>query len=69
MSEQSSRLEFLRAQASAQGVAPSDADLAAVLGFLDRILPELERLEATLRPDEGPEPEPVDAGGENEGGR
>ena len=40
-----------------------------MLGFLDRILPELERLEATLRPDEGPEPEPVDAGGENEGGR
>ena len=69
MGTQSSRLEFLRAQASAQGVSPSDEDLAAVLGFLDRILPELARLEATLRPDEGPEPEPVDAGGENEGGR
>ena len=69
MSEQSSRLEFLRVQAAAQGVAPSDEDLAAVLGFLDRILPELDRLEATLRPDEGPEPGPVDAGGVNEGGR
>ena len=69
MSEQSSRLEFLRAQASAQGVAPSDADLAAVLGFLDRVLPELDRLEATLRPDEGLAPEPVDPGGGNEGAR
>jgi hypothetical protein len=66
MGTQSSRLEFLRAQASAQGVSPSDEDLAAVLGFLDRVLPELDRLEATLRPDEGPAaPEPA-AGGERE---
>ena len=70
MSEQSSRLEFLRAQASAQGVTPSDEDLAAVLGFLDRILPELDRLEATLRPDEGPGgPGPLGAAGGHEGGR
>ncbi len=70
MGAQSSRLEFLRAQASAQGVSPSDGDLAAALGFLDRILPELDRLEATLRPDERPAgPEPADAGGGNEGGR
>lgn len=51
-------------------MTPSDEDLAAVLGFLDRILPELDRLEATLRPDEGPGgPGPLGAAGGHEGGR
>ena len=50
-------------------MTPSDEDLAAVLGFLDRILPELDRLEATLRPDEGLAREPVDPGGDTEGAR
>ena len=51
-------------------MTPSDEDLAAVLGFLDRILPELDRLEEGLRPGEGTAgPCSVDAGGEDGGGR
>ena len=50
----SNRVEFLRALTAAQGVEPSDDDLAAVLGFLDVILPELERLEGLLESEEAP---------------
>jgi hypothetical protein len=35
-------------------VAPTDEDLTAVLGFLDRILPELERLAGRLDPEDAP---------------
>jgi hypothetical protein len=52
MDIQSNRLDLLRSLASEQGVAPTDEDLVAVLGFLDRILPELERLGALLDPDD-----------------
>jgi hypothetical protein len=51
MADQSS-LDSLRAIAARQGVEPTDDDLRAVLGFLDRILPELERLEDGLEPEE-----------------
>ena len=43
-----SSLDFLREFAARQGVEPSDDDLEAVQGFLDAILPELERLEQLL---------------------
>jgi hypothetical protein len=52
MDTQDSRLVFLRSLAAEQGVAPTDEDLTAVLGFLDRILPELERLAGTLGPED-----------------
>ena len=52
--DQSSRVEFLRLEAARQGVRPTDEDLEVVLGFLDAILPELERLEATLAPEDAP---------------
>jgi hypothetical protein len=38
-------LEELRALACAQGVEPTDADLAGVLGFLATVLPALRELE------------------------
>ena len=47
MGSQSS-LDFLRELAARQGVEPSDEDIEAVQGFLDAILPELERLERLL---------------------
>jgi hypothetical protein len=50
---ESSQLPFLRELAARQGVEPSDEDLAAVIGFLEAILPELERLEDELEPEEG----------------
>jgi hypothetical protein len=50
---ESSQLRFLRELAARQGVEPSDDDLAAVLGFLETILPELARLEEELDPEEG----------------
>ena len=43
-----SSLDFLREFAARQGVEPSDEDLEAVQGFLDAILPALERLEQLL---------------------
>jgi hypothetical protein len=52
MEDQSNRVEFLRALAAAQGIEPSADDLVAVLGFLDTILPELERLEGLLEREE-----------------
>lgn len=54
METQSNRVEFLRAVAAEQGIEPSDDDLAAVLGFLDVILPELDRLEGLLEREEAP---------------
>ena len=51
MAENSS-LDVLRELAARQGVEPADADLEAVLGFLERILPELERLEGELGPED-----------------
>ena len=47
-----SNLDFLREFAARQGVEPSDDDLEAVRGFLDAILPELERLEQLLEPED-----------------
>jgi hypothetical protein len=47
-----SSLDFLREFAARQGVEPSDEDLEAVQGFLDAILPELERLEQLLEPED-----------------
>ena len=44
-------LEFLRELAARQGVAPDDADLEAVLGFLNVILPALAEIERTLPPE------------------
>jgi hypothetical protein len=52
--ENESSVEFLRQQAARAGVVASDADLQAVRGFLEAILPELERIEAELETDEGP---------------
>jgi len=52
--EPQSSPEFLRRLAAAQGVEPSDEDLEAVRGFLDAILPHLERLAATLEPEDAP---------------
>jgi hypothetical protein len=49
--EHQSSLELLRRLAAAQGVHPTDDDLEAVRGFLDAILPELERLAETLEPE------------------
>jgi hypothetical protein len=51
MADQSSP-EFLRELAARQGVEPSDADLEAVRGFLEAILPELARLEELLDPED-----------------
>jgi len=47
-------LEFLRELAAQQGVAPDDADLEAVLGFLNVILPALAEIERTLPPELAP---------------
>ena len=47
-------LEFLRELAARQGVAPDDADLEAVLGFLNVILPALAEIERTLPPETAP---------------
>ena len=47
-----SSLDFLREFAARQGVEPSEEDLEAVQGFLDAILPELERLEQLLEADD-----------------
>jgi hypothetical protein len=47
-----SSLDFLREFAARQGVEPSDEDLEAVQGFLAAILPELERLEQLLAPED-----------------
>ena len=51
MESQSNPVSFLRALAERQGVVPADEDLEAVLGFLERIVPELEELEELLPAD------------------
>ena len=45
---------FLRQLCAVQGVAPTDADLEAVRGFLDAILPALAGLEARIPADLAP---------------
>lgn len=44
----SSDLELLRSICERQGVSPEDADLEAVRGFLDAILPALAELEGRI---------------------
>jgi hypothetical protein len=48
MGPESSLLSALRELARQQGVEPTDEDLEGVLGFLSRILPELEELEGLI---------------------
>jgi hypothetical protein len=52
MDSQSSSLPFLRAIAARQGIEPTDADLEAVRGFLETILPALRELEELLPPEQ-----------------
>jgi hypothetical protein len=52
-SPDSSDLDLLRAVCERQGVAPDDADLETVQGFLLAILPALEELEARIPDDLG----------------
>jgi hypothetical protein len=54
MTEPQSSPDLLRELAARQGVEAVDEDLEAVRGFLDAILPELERLEAGLDPEDAP---------------
>jgi len=54
MPTHSSSLTLLRELAARQGITPDDADLEAVLGFLDAILPALEELERRLPPATAP---------------
>jgi hypothetical protein len=54
MGPESSLLSALRELAGQQGVHPTDADLEGVLGFLERILPELAELEQLLPADATP---------------
>jgi hypothetical protein len=51
---ESSSVERLREVAASQGVHPTDEDLEAVLGFLTRVLPALEEIEARLPPETRP---------------
>jgi hypothetical protein len=51
MDSESSSVEELREVAERQGVSPSDDDLEAVLDFVNRILPALEKLEQRLPPE------------------
>jgi hypothetical protein len=43
-----SELELLRSICERQGVSPDDADLEAVRGFVDAILPALAELERRI---------------------
>ena len=43
-----SEIELLRSICERQGVSPEDADLEAVRGFLDTILPALAELERLI---------------------
>jgi hypothetical protein len=54
MAEPQSSPEFLRRLAARQGVEVSLEDVEAVRGFLDAILPELERLERELDLEDAP---------------
>jgi len=51
MGTESNPLSALREVARLQGVEPTDEDLEAVLGFLDRILPALAGIEERLPPE------------------
>jgi hypothetical protein len=51
MGSESNAAERLRELAEEQGVSPSDADLEAVLDFLNRLLPALAELESRLPPE------------------
>jgi hypothetical protein len=51
---ESSSVERLRELAVSQGVSPTDEDLEAVLGFLTRLLPALERIEQELPAETAP---------------
>jgi hypothetical protein len=51
MGAESSSVSLLRELAARQGVEPTDDDLEAVLGFLNAILPALERLADELPAD------------------
>ncbi len=53
-SPQTPSREALRELAESRGVHPTDDDLDAVAGFLDAILPALERLERELPADTVP---------------
>jgi hypothetical protein len=44
-------LELLRALCERQGISPEDADLEAVRGFLDVIVPALQDLERRIPDD------------------
>jgi hypothetical protein len=44
-------IDLLREVAAQQGVSPTDEDLAAVLGFLEVVLPRLAELEARIPPE------------------
>jgi hypothetical protein len=48
MGSESNLVSALRELARQQGVDPTEDDLEGVLGFLERILPELAELEALL---------------------
>jgi hypothetical protein len=54
MASHSSSLALLRELAARQGVSPDDADLEAVRGFLDAILPALAELEERIPPETPP---------------
>ncbi len=54
MPSESSSVDVLREIAARQGVSPTDTDLEAVLGFLNAILPELERIERRIPPETPP---------------
>jgi hypothetical protein len=43
-------IELLREAAAQHGVSPTDEDLAAVLGFLEVVLPRLAELEGRIPP-------------------
>jgi hypothetical protein len=44
-------IDLLREVAAQQGVSPTDEDLAAVLGFLEVVLPRLAELEGRIAPE------------------
>jgi len=51
MPAESSSVDFLRELAARQGIRPEDADLEAVRGFLETILPALAELEDLIPPE------------------
>jgi hypothetical protein len=50
-SPQAPSIDFLRKAAAQQGVFVQDEDLAAVLGFLEAVLPKLADIERRLPPE------------------